>query len=107
MNKLRKLYSQYEDELRPVLARIPLVGSLFRDGMCTSEGALPAILVGLISREALKEAPDWKILMAFSLGVVGTGVYAYARSRFKAAAMELEASEKTEPEAIEGFLGIK
>lgn len=107
MERLKKLYNLFEDDLRPVLARIPLVGSLFRDGLCTSEGALPAVLVSLIAREALKEAPDWRVMGCLALALIGAGVYAYSRTRFKAAAMELEASEKTEPEAIEGFLGIK
>lgn len=103
--KLQKVLNWYTTTGKPLLQEVPVVSSLFRDGLKTSEGALMATLAGLLGREAFKEAPNPWVLGALSLGMLGVGVYAHARGNLKAAVVAAEADANAGPDPVEGFLG--
>lgn len=105
---LSKVLSFYSEKVKPLLEQVPVVGAVTKDGLTTSEGAFAALVLGLMTREASKDAPDWRVLLAEAGALVAVGVYAWARSHFKAAFMaaQVESEANAKPDPVLG-LGSK
>lgn len=106
---VKKAWDWYQGPGKTFLNEIPGVSALLRDGIRTSEGALAAGLVGLVTREALKDDPNPWVILAEALALVGVGVYAHARTNMKGAvvAAEVETQNAVPPDPVGGFLGGK